>query len=66
MIHVKFRDTDPNTGIITQDEIIVTSEHPDRASWAKMAIEKDWFDESPVSDHNREFYLFDTETGKEF
>lgn len=64
MIHLKFRDTDPDTGIITQDEVIVMSEHPDRASWAKMAIEKDWFGDSG-SDHNREFYLLDTETGKE-
>lgn len=64
MIHVKFRDTDPDTGIITQDEVIVMSENPDRATWAKMAIEKEWFDINP--DHNREFYLFDTETGQEF
>lgn len=64
MIHVKFRDTDPDTGIITQDEVIVMSENPDRATWAKVAIEKDWFDAYP--DHNREFYLFDTETETEF
>jgi hypothetical protein len=64
MIHVKFRDTDPDTGIITQDEVIVMSENPDRATWAKMTIEKDWFDHNP--DHNREFYLFDTETEQEF
>jgi hypothetical protein len=63
-IQIKFRDTDPDTGIITQNDVIAESHNPDRATWVKMAIEKDWFDAYP--DHNREFYLLDTETGQEF
>jgi hypothetical protein len=57
MIEVRFRDIDPDSGDISQDELICNCLDIDNAKWVKIAIEENWYGENGPCDPNREFYI---------
>ena len=52
-IEVRFKDIDPDSGRINQDECICLVQHPDDGVWICSSLIKD----NPFE--NREFYVFD-------
>ena len=59
-IEVRFKDIDPDTGRINQDECICLVQHPDDGIWISMSLTAD----NPFE--NREFYVHDSKTGATF
>ncbi len=53
MIEIRFRDIDPDTGLISQDKQIATCETSALASWVMQALTKLQED---AEDPNREIY----------
>jgi hypothetical protein len=57
MFKVRFKDIDPDTGSVSQDQIICECEHYAEAFWIKKSLEHQWFSEDGPQDPNREFYI---------
>ena len=57
MFEVRFKDTDSDTGVISQDKKVCECEDYQEAFWIQKSLEKDWFSESGSQDPNREFYI---------
>ena len=58
---VRFRDIDPDTGLVSQDKMIASCETCESAEWIVNALEVESF--SQLShDPNREFYVLDCST----
>ncbi len=62
MFEVRFKDTDPDTGEISQDEKICFCEDAQNANWIRHSLEYEWYSEEGAQDPNREFYI--KENGK--
>lgn len=56
MIEIRFRDIDPDTGGVSQDQKLAVSDSQNHANWIKYSLEQHGKD-----DPNREFYLVDLE-----
>ena len=54
---VWFKDTDPDTGNISQDGIIALCDSESNAKWVLSAIVSDWYSPSGANDPNRDFYI---------
>lgn len=57
MFEVRFKDTDPDTGSVSQDKMICECEDHQEAFWVQKSLEKDWFSDNGPQDPNREFYI---------
>jgi len=56
MIHIKFRDIDPDTGNVSQEKVIATCENPEVAKVIVKALSK-WQSSEP----NREIFSINAE-----
>ena len=57
MFEVRFKDTDPDTGEISQDKKICECEDHQEAFWVQKSLESEWFSSEGAQDPNREFYI---------
>jgi hypothetical protein len=55
---VRFKDIDPDTGLVSQDKMIATCDSLESAEWVKGAITAQFFSDAG-GDPNREFYILD-------
>lgn len=58
MIQIRVRDIDPDTGGISQDFVLCTTQSKDWAEWIKLALARENAD---IGDPNREFYIVNPE-----
>ena len=56
---IRFKDTDPDSGDISQDLLIAVCDEEDNAKWLLQAIIKDWYSIDGPNDPNRDFYIAD-------
>lgn len=56
---VRFKDIDPDTGLISQDSLIATCNTESDAKWVHAALNAEWFSPNGGCDPNREFYILD-------
>jgi len=56
---VRFKDIDPDTGLVSQDKMIAGCDSFESAEWVKGAINAQWFSPGGECDPNREFYILD-------
>jgi len=52
---IRFKDIDPDSGIISQDEFFCMCNDENTAKLILDLVEKDWYSEN--GDPNREFYI---------
>jgi hypothetical protein len=57
MFEIRFKDIDPDTGEISQDEKICVCEDPRSANWVRHSLEHEWYSPEGSQDPNREFYI---------
>ena len=56
MIQIRFKDIDPDSGDISQDQLIATCENQNSADWVTAALARENAD---FGNPNREFYTVD-------
>jgi len=56
-IELRFKDIDPDSGDISQDELMCICLDMDMANWLKITVEENWYGENGPCDPNREFYI---------
>jgi hypothetical protein len=57
MFEVRFKDIDPDTGSVSQDQILCECKDHEAAFWIQKSLEYHWFSEDGAQDPNREFYI---------
>jgi hypothetical protein len=56
---VRYTDIDPDTGLVSNDELIAQCKTDTLARWVLTALEKDWYSPDGPNDPNRSFYILD-------
>ena len=56
---IRFKDIDPDSGNVSQDELIALCDSENNAKWVLQALLQDWYSPSGPNDPNRDFYMVD-------
>jgi hypothetical protein len=59
---VRFKDIDPDTGLVSQDKMIAVCENFESAELVQDALTAQWFSPNGACDPGREFYILDCST----
>lgn len=59
---VRFKDIDPDTGLVSQDTMIASCETCESAEWIVHALGVESVSQGGSHDPNREFYVLDCST----
>jgi len=57
MFEVRFKDINPDSGDVSQDEKICECADHQSAFWVLKSLEFEWFSDDGARDPNREFYI---------